>query len=118
MFFFVGDPEEQANMYWDSSLGLDGPGLESAPLDELTGPQLRDAMAYARMTCDRAIEDGAPAEVQEILLERHDEVFFALAAVDENFQDKIKKDRIVWLGGYSQKNVRKYKRLAKKALAN
>ena len=105
-------------MYWDSSLGLDGPGLEALPMDELTLDQLRDAMSYARMTCERALEDQAPAEVMEILTERHDEVYSALAAVDERFQKNIADNRIQWWGGYDPSNVRKYKKLAREALAN
>lgn len=114
--FSFGSPEDQATVYWEEALGKLGPLMPQAPLDELSMQDLRHALAYARMAYEAAIEDEAPIDTLDVLLERHDAVFEALAAVDDKFRDRVLGKTFgkqpVWLGGYDPENIAKYKALA------
>lgn len=114
--FYFGSVEDQATMYWEQALGQLGPLMPKAPLDELSMQDLRHALAYARMAYEAAETDGAPASTLNLLMERHDAVFEALAAVDDGFRDRVLGKAFgkqpVWLGGYDPENIAKYKALA------
>ena len=116
MTFHFGSPEDQANMYWDGALTVGGPLLPSAPLDELSLQDVRNALAYARIACKVAEESGATADTYAELVARHDAVFAYLCSIDEHFRQRVTGERPgmkpFWLGGYDPENIQKYIDLA------
>lgn len=113
--FFAGNPEDIATMYWERCATLTGPPLPAAPADELSLEELKFALVWARTAYNTALTEGAPDSVLDVLIERHDALFEALAAVDDRFRDRVLgkiPGKIIWLGGYSEENIAKYKALA------
>lgn len=116
MTFHFGSTEDQANLYWDGALSVQGPDMPSLPLDELSLQDVRNALAYARIACEAAKESDAPIGVYEELVARHDAVFAHLCGIDDDFRDRVlgrKPGRKpFWLGGYDPENIQKYLDLA------
>ena len=113
--FFFGTPEDQATIYWNDAINVDGPSVPDAPLDEMTVEELRNVLVYARIAYTKAKEDGAPSSTLDILLEEHDTAFQALAYADEWFKGLILGTNPgvhVWLNGFNDSNIQKYKDLA------
>ena len=114
--FHFGSIEDQANLYWDGALGVQGPALPALPLDELSLEDTRNALAYARIACNAAEESGAPKEVYEELVARHDAVFAHLCSIDDDLKDRVLGRKAgmkpFWLGGYDPANIQKYLDLA------
>ena len=67
------------------------------------------------MAYEAALDAGAEDGTLDVLLARHDAVFEALAAVDDMFRGRVLgtvPGRIIWLSGYDEDNIAKYKLLA------
>jgi len=112
--YFFGSIEDTVGLYWGDALNVQGPVLPDCHYDEMSVQDLRNALAYARIAYERALNDDAPEEALEVLMASHDAVFEALAAVDEGFRERALSARqnIRYLGGYSQENIDKYRALA------
>lgn len=113
--FNFGTAEDNANLFLEGALSARGPLLPDVHADEMSVQDLRNALAYARMAYEAALEAGAGDDTLDVLLARHDAVFEALAAVDDTFKGRVLgtvPGRIIWLGGYSEDNIAKYKLLA------
>lgn len=113
--FNYGSAEDNANLFWSGALSQKGPLLPDVHFEEMSMQDLRNALAYSRMAYEAALEQGAADDTLDLLLASHDAVFAALAAVDETFKGRVLgtvPGRIVWLGGYDEDNVAKYKLLA------
>lgn len=116
MTFHFGSTEDQANLYWDGALSVQGPAVPSLPLDELSLQDVRNALAYARIACKAAEESDVPGDVYKELVARHDAVFAHLCSIDDDFRDRVlgRKPGMkpFWLGGYDPENIQKYLDLA------
>jgi TRAP-type mannitol/chloroaromatic compound transport system substrate-binding protein len=110
--FEFGSVEELKNLYSENALSDTGPALPDLPLDEMTEQDLKHALSYARMAYTNAELQGASEEVLQALLEQYDEAFALLADVSASFRDVVKFNRHVYVGGYSESNIAKYKALA------
>lgn len=113
--FNFGTAEDNANLFFEGALSKKGPSLPDVHLDEMSVQDLRNALAYARMAYEAALDAGAEYDTLDALLDRHDGVFEALAAVDDEFKGRVLgtvPGRVTWLGGYSEDNIAKYKLLA------
>lgn len=113
--FTFGTAEDNANLFLENAVLQRGPALANIHSDEMTVEELRVALTYARMAYEAALEEGAADDILEVLLTRHDAAFEALAAVDDIFRGRVLETvpgKIIWLNGYSEENIAKYKRLA------
>lgn len=110
--FFFGDDESAAQLARESALASDGPAVSSSPMQDMTVEELMVAMTYARMACQSAINEGLPQGVFEILLAEYDQMFETLAKKSPAFVEVVRMNRHVYLGGYSDENVAKYRALA------
>lgn len=113
--FTFGTAEDNANLFLENAVSQRGPALANVHSDEMTIEELRNALTYARMAYEAALEEGAADDTLEVLLTRHDAAFEALAAIDDVFKGRVLgtvPGRIIWLNGYSEENIEKYKRLA------
>ncbi len=93
--FNIGRPEDTARLYWDRAEAVQGPELNTAPLDEQSWEDLRNSLNYTRIALDYAVYDDADQEVLDILAEQFEEVFKALIPVDEEFAERVRIERFV-----------------------
>jgi len=114
--FHFGSTEDQAQLYIESALGVKGPADDGKSQDIQA---LRNRLAYRRIAYETAVNEGAPDEVVEKILESHDLTFAELAYHDEAFRNRVlNTNRIQWCGGYSPENISKYVSIASAASAN
>ena len=110
--FNFGDPIDTANLFTEEAFSKIGPQLSSASPSKMKIQDLRNALVYARMAATAAITSGASQDVIDILIEKYDKLFEALAKRSKVFVEGIKSNRHIYLGGYSIENINKYKSLA------
>jgi hypothetical protein len=110
--FQFGSTDQLRDLYSENALAVTGPLLPEVPLDEMSEQDLMNALAYARIAYTRAERDGMSQDVLQALLGQYDEAFAALASVSEKFRDIIRYNRHIYVGGYGEDNIKKYKKLA------
>ena len=107
--FHFGDPAETARIYWDRAVKIRGPKAPAKSIDEMTLTQLKNALVYCRAAHALAETELQPKEVLDVLVAQYDEVFKALASVDEVLHNAVKKNTHKYLGGYDKDNIAKYR---------
>jgi TRAP-type mannitol/chloroaromatic compound transport system substrate-binding protein len=110
--FEFGSVDQLKDLYSENALAVTGPLLPDVPLDEMNVEDLMNALAYARIAHTRAEQEGASEQVLQALLEQYDEVFATLASVSEKFKDVVRNNQHIYVGGYREDNIKKYKELA------
>lgn len=114
--FHFGSAEDQAQLYIENALTVQGPADDGQSQDVQA---LRNRLAYRRIAYEMAVNEGAPDEVIEKILESHDLTFAELAYYDETFRKRVlNTNKIQWCGGYSIENINKYRSIATAASAN
>ena len=89
--FYFGNPEDIAESYITSALSSMGPKMMEGDLEELAEEDLAIAYVYTRLAFDSALNiDGAPQEVVDILMDKHDELFCHLVARHYTFREKFR----------------------------
>ena len=110
--FYFGEPEEVAQTYIDSILGITGPKLPDLHYEEMDEQQLRNCFAYLYIATQRAIQEDAEQAVVDVLLEQYDAVFQLLAEASDEFREAVRGRRHRLVVAYTPENVRKYNKLA------
>jgi hypothetical protein len=111
--FFFGDPKATAELLWENSKQMDGPNIPDVPLDELSVQDLKIAFSYLYRAVFLAMRtEELQEEVFDALMEKYDEAFAMLAQKSEDFVEAVKNKRHIYVTGYSQETVTKYKKLA------
>jgi|14BtaG_2_1085337.scaffolds.fasta_scaffold01643_2 hypothetical protein len=110
--FFFGDPKATAELLWLDSKSMDGPKIPDVPLDELSKKDLEIAFAYLYRAVFLAMRAEVPEDVMQSLMEIYDNAFTLLANKSEDFVTAIKGNRHIYVTGYSEETVTKYKKLA------
>lgn len=109
--FLLGDPSSVAQLYFENALAWSGaPRFPSGSVSELGLQDLKNLIAFAYGAYGEALEQGAQPEVLEVLLERYDEAFVALAGASEEFVRLVHKGMVSFAPGIGSRD--KYLRLA------
>lgn len=110
--FYFGSAEDNSEIYRSWALSMKGPTIPECPLDEMTEKQVSYCLTYARLAYERAKGEKAPPEVLDLLLKEHDSIFEHFASISEDFRDTVNQGGHIFVNGYSDENVEKYKILA------
>ena len=86
--FVFGDPQQLAQVYYDSAVSGDGPGLRDKHPDEMSHQELVNQMVYLGIAAREAFKAGQE-EAAEVLHCWYDEAFARLATVDEAFKQRL-----------------------------
>ena len=114
--FHFGSAEDQAQLYIENALRVQGPPDDGNSQDVQA---LRNRLTYRRIAYETAIHEGAPDEVIEKILESHDLTFAELVYYDKSFRKRVLyTNKVQWCGGYSPENIDKYRSIATAASAN
>ena len=112
--FSFGDPASTAQLYVeDLAANLRGPQLVKAPLDEMGRKDLEHALVWLSMSITKGLREELEQPVMDVLTEWYDEVFVALAELDNELLDLLRKNLHVPPFGVFSRN--KYITLAEKA---
>jgi hypothetical protein len=112
--FAFGDPASTAQLYVDDlAKNTSGPQLVRAPLDEMPVKDLKNALVWLWMSISRGQQDELEEPVMNVLVEWYDEVFVALASLDDGLLELLKKKLHVPPLGVVDHN--KYLELARRA---
>ena len=90
--FAFGLPSETAQLLLDDIVAATkGPPLVTAPFDEVSEQELRNALAWVNVAIRRAQADDLDSDVVDVLVEWYDEVFQALLEVSDSFLERSKQ---------------------------
>jgi len=90
--FVFGDPADTARLYLeDLAKNTQGPYLSQAHPDEMSRSELENAMVWTWMAIKNGREDGLEPAVLDVLVEWYDEIFVAVAAVDDRIIGLVEK---------------------------
>ncbi len=111
--FFFGSPEDTATMIWDGALAEKGPMLPDCHPEEMTEQELLNCLTYCRMAAERAMATkNMDPSVLELLVDQFDQVFAIVVNRVDKFRANFINGSHVYLGGYAEKNINKYRALA------
>lgn len=90
--FVFGDPADSAELYLaDVVNNTQGPPLLRLHSDEMTHQELRNTLVWLWCAISQATQDGSEEVIINILVEWYDEVFVALASIDTELLELLKK---------------------------
>ena len=92
-----------------------GPEVPDVHYEELDRQDLLYLMAYLYGTLREALHDGQEGEWVDVLTAWYDEVFVAVAAVDEEFRENYRKHLVIPPQGVTAESKAKYNALFKTA---
>ena len=111
--FLIGEPASVAQVYFENTLAWPGaPKLSTKPVEELELRDLQNLIAFTYGAYQEALQEGAQPEVMEILLEKYDEAFKALAEASQEFVELVWQGRVSFAPGIKYR--KKYLELAGK----
>jgi hypothetical protein len=110
--FHFGSAEDNSEIYKAWALSLRGPAIPDCPLNEMEEKHVSYSLTYARLAYEKAKAEGSPTEVLDLLLRDHDAIFEHLASASDEFKDTVNQGAHIFVNGYSDENVEKYKTLA------
>lgn len=109
--FVFGDPQQLAQVYYDSAVSGDGPGLRDKHPDEMSHQELVNQMVYLGIAARNAFKAGQD-EVAEVLHGWYDEAFTRLTEADEAFRQRFLTGKMLPLKAGKPRNKGHYLRLA------
>lgn len=109
--FHFGSAEDAAKLYWGEEV-LGGPGLPEGHWEEMEEEDLRNLFVYLYAALQKALKDDAPEDVIQVLTETYDEAFVALAQASDRFRQAVRDNRHIYVTGYTEESIQKYKTLA------
>ena len=90
--FVFGDPADNAELYLtDIVKNTQGPPFSRLHPDEMTHQELRNALAWLWGAVSQAHQGGMEEGVVDVLVEWYDEVFIALASLDTELLELLRK---------------------------
>ena len=110
--FDFGSPEDTALLRWGMHLSDDGPGVPDGHWEEMDKDGLDNVFIYLYMAVKQALREGVEPDVVDIFLAQYDEVFEALASIDEEFREAVRDGRHQVVLGYGAEHRDKYLKLA------
>jgi len=110
--FFVGDPEQTAQLYRDQAFKANGPSVPELHYEEMEEEDLRNLFAYLYLSLQKALTDAADDGTIGVLMKDYDAVFQALAEVSEDFREVVRTGRHRYITGYESESIEKYRKLA------
>lgn len=111
--FFFGSPEDTAKLLWDGSVAETGPAIPDCHLDEMSEQDILNCLAYCRMAAERALAtESMDYAVLELLIDQFDQVFAIAVNRIDSFRANFVRGTHVYLGGYANENINKYRALA------
>lgn len=110
--FVFGDPEQMAQFYIDSAMGIKGPKVPEVPFDDLGEAEQKAAFTYIYIAYRTALMDSADDAVVELLRDFYDKLFVQLAQAQPSFVEAVRSYRHVFLPSHEKDNINKYRVLA------
>jgi hypothetical protein len=110
--FNFGSPEDTALLRWGMHVSDDGPGVPDGHWEEMDKEGLDNVFIYLYMAVREGLREGIEQDVIDIFLAQYDEVFEALASVDEEFREAVREGRHQIVLGYGAEHRDKYLKLA------
>ena len=111
--FYFGDPKDSAQMLLDNVKGEStGPPCPEKDLSEMTEHENRVALTYYYIAFHDGKRAGVASEILDVLMEKYDVLFEALAKRSEEFQNAVDGNRHQYLTGYNKPAKAKYRKLA------
>lgn len=110
--FVFGSTEENAKLFEDLALSVEGPKVPDIPVEEMTVKMLEIHMTYARLAYTGAVEQGATEEVQNHLLEKYDQLFALLCQKSQSFIEIVRQNRHRYVNEPDPESIAKYRKMA------
>ena len=101
--FAFGNPEDTAALFLQTRLAMTGPEVPDCHVDEMSEEDIRIAMAYLYGAVADGLREGLDPQAIEILTQWYDQAFLALAAVSEDFLERISAGAIIPPQGVSHR---------------
>ena len=87
--FIFGDPADAASLYLDTVMDVPGPRLPDLHYEEMEEQDLRNAMAWLHLAFTKALREGQPESLVEVLDGWYGMTVQALAEGSESFREKF-----------------------------
>lgn len=110
--FLFGSTEDNARLFEDLALTIQGPKIPDIPMEEMTSKMLEIHLTYARIAYESSLKEGSTEEVQNFLLDKYDSIFARLCEISEKFRTIVHQNRHRYVNEIDPKSVKKYRKLA------